>query len=108
MSLLVPGRVCRYIPESLQSSIMTIFRVPLNILVVIGTKVCSDGGVAVPLGHGRAFPHMCCSRTLQMEETAAPATVFYTCAAWFGLGCVFQVALTLAARKSASRGKKQA
>eukprot|EP00616_Rhizochromulina_sp_CCMP1243_P011157 CAMPEP_0118993530 /NCGR_PEP_ID=MMETSP1173-20130426/55240_1 /TAXON_ID=1034831 /ORGANISM="Rhizochromulina marina cf, Strain CCMP1243" /LENGTH=59 /DNA_ID=CAMNT_0006944777 /DNA_START=68 /DNA_END=247 /DNA_ORIENTATION=- len=58
---------------------MTIFRVPLNILVVIGTK---------------------------MEETAAPETVFYTCAAWFGLSSLFQVALTLVVRSTAKNEKK--
>ena len=31
--------VCRYYPESMHSSIMSVFRLPLNILVVIGTKL---------------------------------------------------------------------
>ena len=33
----------RYYPDSLQSTIMTIFRFPLNILVVIGTKLSDNG-----------------------------------------------------------------
>ena len=32
----------RYYPESLQSSIMSVFRLPLNILVVLGTRLTSN------------------------------------------------------------------
>ena len=37
----------RYYPEGLQSSIMTVFRLPLNLLVVIGTKL-TDQATDVP------------------------------------------------------------
>mmetsp|Transcript_62477 Transcript_62477/g.141258 ORF Transcript_62477/g.141258 Transcript_62477/m.141258 type:complete len:502 (+) Transcript_62477:100-1605(+) len=56
----------KYIDDKLQSSIMTIFRVPLNALVVIGTR---------------------------LEQTATLPTVFTVAAVWFGLSCVFQSAL---------------
>lgn len=56
----------KYVDDRLQSSIMTIFRVPLNVLVVVGTR---------------------------LEETTTIPTVFSTCALWFGLSCVLQAAL---------------
>ena len=37
----------RYYPEGLQSSIMTVFRLPLNLLVVVGTKL-TDQATDVP------------------------------------------------------------
>ena len=57
-----------YIPEAQQASIMNVYRVPLNILVVIGTK---------------------------MEELAPANVVFCTIASWFGVCCLLQIALTL-------------
>ena len=32
----------QYYPEAMQSSIMTVFRLPLNLLVVIGTRLSAD------------------------------------------------------------------
>lgn len=55
-----------YVPEGIQSSIMTVFRIPLNVLVVIGTK---------------------------MTELTSPDTVFKSTAAWFFISCVFQIML---------------
>ena len=60
-----------YIPESQQASIMNVYRVPLNILVVIGTK---------------------------MEELAPANVVFCTIASWFGVCCLLQIALTLGSK----------
>jgi len=56
----------KYIDDKLQSSIVTIFRVPLSVLVVVGTR---------------------------LEQTATIATVFGTCAVWFSLSCFLQAAL---------------
>ena len=63
-----------YIPESQQASIMNVYRVPLNILVVIGTK---------------------------MEELAPPDVVFCTVASWFGICCLLQIALTFSSMNKA-------
>jgi hypothetical protein len=58
----------KYIDDKLQSSIMTIFRVPLNALVVVGTR---------------------------MESQVSLETVFTTCACWFGASCALSVAVAL-------------
>ena len=68
-----------YIDEGLQSSIMTIFRVPLNVLVVIGTK---------------------------LEETVPLPTVFLTCCAWFGLATLLQATLAVRTTAAAAKTKK--
>jgi len=56
----------KYIDDKMQSSIMTIFRVPLNVLVVVGTR---------------------------LEQTASHSTVFTVASVWFGLACALQIAL---------------
>jgi len=56
-----------YIPDHLQSSIMNIFRLPLNILVVVGTK---------------------------MSDQADPSMVFFTCSLWFLGASILQYTLT--------------
>ena len=67
----------KYVDEGLQSSIMTIFRIPLNIFVVIGTK---------------------------MEEMLPLHVVFLTCCAWFGVAFLLQA--TLAVRASGQEKAK--
>lgn len=66
-----------YIPDALQSSIMNIFRLPLNILVVVGTK---------------------------MSDSANPNLVFATCAIWFAGASFLQ---WLLARVEESREKEE-
>jgi hypothetical protein len=34
----------KYFPEAMQSSIMTVFRLPLNVLVVLGTRLTDKAG----------------------------------------------------------------
>mmetsp|Transcript_6065 Transcript_6065/g.7447 ORF Transcript_6065/g.7447 Transcript_6065/m.7447 type:complete len:343 (+) Transcript_6065:2-1030(+) len=70
----------KYIDDKLQSSIMTIFRVPLNILVVIGTR---------------------------MEQTAELSTVFKTCAVWFMISFVLQIFLASSCRETGAAKKRQ-
>jgi predicted MFS family arabinose efflux permease len=53
----------RYIPDELQGSAMNLCRLPLNILVVVGTK---------------------------LTDLVAMPTVFAVCASWFALGLVCQ------------------
>ena len=67
-----------YIPEAQQASIMNVYRVPLNVLVVVGTK---------------------------MEELAPADVVFCTIASWFGICCLLQIALTLTAKGKGKGGK---
>jgi len=56
----------RYIPDELQGAAMNLCRLPLNILVVIGTK---------------------------LTDLVAMPTVFAVCASWFSLGLVCQCVL---------------
>jgi len=58
-------------PDALQSSIMSVFRLPLNLLVVVGTK---------------------------LADAAAPRVVFLTTASWFAAALALQL-LLLAARR---------
>lgn len=68
----------RYLPGSLQSSIMNIFRLPLNILVVIGTRV---------------------------TEIAAPERAFLVIASWFFASALLQLRLrTRAVTDAAAAG----
>ena len=55
-----------YIPDALQSSVMNVFRVPLNLIVVIGTK---------------------------LSDVASPRVVFLTCAVWFAMASLCQCLL---------------
>lgn len=71
----------KYIDDKLQSSIMTIFRVPLNALVVVGTR---------------------------MESQVSLATVFTTCSVWFGLSCVMSIAMALQKVPDSAASKKEA
>lgn len=66
----------KYIDDKLQVSIMTISRVPLNILVVIGTY---------------------------MEDAAPLHVVFLTCFAWFSISMFLQIAL--ATHSAATKAK---
>jgi hypothetical protein len=71
------------IPANVQSTTMNLFRVPLNILVVIGTKM-SD------------------------SETISTSTVFQVCALWFGMAAVLQVLLRgETAKNDANKGGKK-
>jgi len=56
-----------FIPENRMSSIMNIFRVPLNICVVIGTK---------------------------LDNYVDSSTVFFVCFVWFGLSSLLQLQLS--------------
>lgn len=60
----------RYLPGGLQSSVMNIFRLPLNILVVIGTR---------------------------MTDLAQPETVFVVIASWFLISALLQLRLSASA-----------
>lgn len=57
----------RYLPGALQSSVMNIFRLPLNVLVVVGTRA---------------------------TEIAKPETVFIVIASWFLTSAVLQLRLS--------------
>lgn len=57
----------RYLPGGLQSSVMNIFRLPLNVLVVVGTRV---------------------------TDIAQPETVFLMIASWFVTSAVLQLRLS--------------
>ncbi|CAM9531165.1 unnamed protein product [Scytosiphon promiscuus] len=57
----------RYLPGGLQSSVMNIFRLPLNVLVVVGTRV---------------------------TDIAQPETVFLMIASWFITSAVLQLRLS--------------
>ena len=93
-----------YIPETLQSSIMTVFRIPLNLLVITGTKV---GHALPPVPLPRGLMLWLCV-LLQMEELAAPSTVFKVTASWFGISCLLQVFLAAIAmgNKKAKENKE--
>eukprot|EP00903_Cladosiphon_okamuranus_P018949 g17426.t1 len=65
----------RYLPGGLQSSVMNIFRLPLNVLVVVGTRV---------------------------TDIAAPETVFVVIASWFLTSAVLQLRLSAYAASTAT------
>lgn len=65
----------RYLPGGLQSSVMNIFRLPLNVLVVVGTRV---------------------------TDIAAPETVFVVIASWFLTSAVLQLRLSAYASTAAA------
>ncbi|CAM9149613.1 unnamed protein product [Ectocarpus sp. 8 AP-2014] len=67
----------RYLPGGLQSSVMNIFRLPLNVLVVVGTRV---------------------------TEMAEPGTVFLVIASWFLTSAVLQLRLSACAAGPAAAG----
>lgn len=70
-----PKKLLRYLPGGLQSSVMNIFRLPLNVLVVVGTRI---------------------------TDVAAPETVFVVIAAWFLTSAVLQLRLSAYAAGAAS------
>jgi hypothetical protein len=72
----------RYYPESMHSSIMSVFRLPLNILVVIGTKL-----------------------TDKAANPASLQAVFRVLVGMHGLAFLLQVALLLIASRSKNKGK---
>ncbi|CAM9632541.1 unnamed protein product [Pylaiella littoralis] len=65
----------RYLPGGLQSSVMNIFRLPLNVLVVVGTRV---------------------------TDIAEPETVFMVIASWFLTSAVLQLRLSAYANVAAA------
>lgn len=70
----------RYIPGGLQSSVMNIFRLPLNVLVVVGTRI---------------------------TDLARSETVFTVISTWFLASALLQLRLTVSParlRDSASQG----
>jgi len=64
----------KYFPDSLQSSIMNIFRLPLNLMVVIGTK---------------------------LTDSAPSHVVFLVCASWFAICAILQMVLCSASMRQA-------
>ncbi|KAG5186125.1 hypothetical protein JKP88DRAFT_269617 [Tribonema minus] len=67
----------RYLPDAYQGAIMNIFRLPLNVLVVVGTRV---------------------------TDVAPPRTVFAVIALWFGAAAVLQLRLWAMAAAGAGAG----
>merc|ERR1712094_70967 len=71
----------RYIPDELQGSAMNLCRLPLNILVVVGTK---------------------------LTDLVAMPTVFAVCASWFTLGLLCQCLLAYVGPVPSDKKKKDA
>lgn len=70
----------RYLPGELQSSVMNIFRLPLNVLVVVGTRI---------------------------TDLAEPQTVFMVIASWFFVSSLLQLRLSVeSSERSALEGSK--
>lgn len=70
----------RYIPDGLQSSVMNIFRLPLNVLVVVGTR---------------------------MTDFASPETVFSIIACWFLTSALLQLGLSASSASRVDGGAQQ-
>jgi predicted MFS family arabinose efflux permease len=69
----------KYIPDELQGVAMNLSRFPLNLLVVVGTK---------------------------LSDFYSPPTVFAVCCSWFTLGLFFQIALVKFGGPAATTEKK--
>lgn len=70
----------KYIPDELQGVAMNLARLPLNILVVVGTK---------------------------LSDLVSPPTVFAVCFSWYSAGLVFQLVLAKVGPVAVAEEKKK-